>query len=124
MEHSPEFLALVTDAKTRVRECTLADLARWREDGLAFRLIDVREDDEWCAGHAAGAKHLGRGVLERDIRAHVPAKDATIVLYCGGGFRSALAADNVAKMGYSAVWSLAGGWKAWVAAGLPQAHDR
>ncbi|MSP91968.1 MAG: sulfurtransferase [Myxococcales bacterium] len=120
MNHSPEFLALVEDAKHRVPECTLDELARWRADGKEFRLIDVREDDEWRAGHAEGAEHLGRGVLERDIVGQVPVKETTVVLYCGGGFRSALAADNLQRMGYTAVWSLAGGWKAWVAAGLPQ----
>lgn len=119
MTHSPEFLALVEDAKSRVRECSLDDVIAWQQAGKRLRLIDVREDDEWRAGHAAGAEHLGRGVIERDVRSAVPDKAEEVVLYCGGGFRSALAADNLQKMGYTAVWSLAGGWKAWLARGLP-----
>ncbi|MBM4344346.1 MAG: sulfurtransferase [Deltaproteobacteria bacterium] len=121
MQHSDEFQALVDDAKSRVRETTLA---AW--PGLAAAgalLIDVREDREWRAGHAAGARHLGRGVLERDIVGAVPNKGQVLVLYCGGGYRSALAADNLQKMGYGNVLSLAGGWKAWVAAGLPTEVD-
>jgi rhodanese-related sulfurtransferase len=121
MKHSPEFLALVEEAKSRVRECSLDDVIAWQQDGRRIRLIDVREDDEWRAGHAQGAEHLGRGIIERDVRSQVPDKTEELVLYCGGGFRSALAADNLQKMGYTAVWSLAGGWKAWVARGLPTA---
>ncbi len=119
MQHTAEFEALVADAKQRVREVTVAELTQWRAEGRPFRLIDVREDREWQAGHAAGAEHLGRGVLERDLIGRVPDKGETLVLYCGGGYRSALAADNAQKMGYREVWSLAGGWKAWLAANLP-----
>lgn len=119
MHHSDEFVRLVDDAKTRVREATLDDVLAMQARGQAFRLIDVREDDEWRAGHAQGAEHLGRGVLERDIVAQVPDKGETLVLYCGGGFRSALAADNLQRMGYRNVLSLAGGWKAWLQRGLP-----
>lgn len=117
MQHSDEFLALVVDAKTRIRETTIG---QWSllANGQAI-LVDVREDNEWLTGHATGARHLGRGVLERDIVASVADKEATIVLYCGGGFRSALAADNLQKMGYANVFSLLGGYKAWLQAGLP-----
>ncbi len=117
MQHSDEFVALVDDAKTRVREVTVVG---WPDLATAGALlVDVREDREWAAGHAAGAHHFGRGVIERDVVQAVPDKGQALVLYCGGGFRSALAADNLHKMGYRNVYSLAGGWKAWVAAGLP-----
>jgi rhodanese-related sulfurtransferase len=119
MDHSKEFLALVTDAKSRISEVTIDDVLERQKRGDAFRLIDVREDDEWRAGHAAGAEHLGRGVLERDIVGAVPNKDEELILYCGGGFRSALAADNLQRMGYRRVRSLAGGWKEWNARKLP-----
>jgi rhodanese-related sulfurtransferase len=119
MDHSREFLELVNDAKRRVTEVTLDDLETRRARGDRFRLIDVREDDEWRAGHARGAEHLGRGILERDILGAAPDKHEELILYCGGGFRSALAADNLQRMGYTRVRSLAGGWKAWVARGLP-----
>lgn len=117
MHHSDEFVALVNDAKGRVRETNLEQWPALAAGGAL--LIDVREDREWNAGHAAGARQFGRGVLERDIVQAVPDKDQALVLYCGGGFRSALAADNLQKMGYRNVYSLAGGWKAWLAAGLP-----
>jgi rhodanese-related sulfurtransferase len=119
MDHSKEFLALVGDAKSRVREATIDDVLVRQKRGDQFRLVDVREDDEWRAGHAAGAEHIGRGVIERDIVAKVPDKDQELILYCGGGFRSALAADNLVRMGYTRVLSLAGGWKEWVRRGLP-----
>jgi rhodanese-related sulfurtransferase len=119
MTHSPEFLQLVDDAKTRVRECTVDDVRRMRERGEAFHLIDVREDSEWAQGHAAGAIHLGRGIIERDVVKTVPDKNARLVLYCGGGFRSALAGDNLQKMGYTGVYSMAGGWRAWKESGQP-----
>jgi rhodanese-related sulfurtransferase len=119
MVHSPEFLKIVDDAKTRIRECTVEDVRRGRESGEEFLLVDVREDSEWSAAHAAGAVHLGRGIIERDIVSTVPDKGAKLVLYCGGGYRSALAADNLQKMGYTNVYSLAGGWRAWNEAGLP-----
>jgi rhodanese-related sulfurtransferase len=115
--HSPGFLALVDDAKARVRHIGVEEYrALLNQDHV---LIDVREDNEWQAGHASGAMHLSRGILERDIETAIPDKNATLVLYCGGGYRSALAADQLQKMGYSNVISLDGGWRAWIAAGLP-----
>ena len=118
-DHSPEFVALVDDAKTRIREITVDEVLARRNAGDAFVLVDVREDHEWNALHAAGATHLGRGILERDIRQAVPDKSTPLVLYCGGGFRSALAADNLQKMGYTNVRSLAGGWRTWQDRGGP-----
>ena len=120
MKHSPAFLALVNDAKTRVRECTVDDVAERLKRGARFHLVDVREDDEWRAGHAQGAVHLGKGVIERDIEARIADRGAEIILYCGGGFRSALAAENLQKMGYTNVLSMRGGWRAWKQAGLPE----
>jgi rhodanese-related sulfurtransferase len=116
--HNPGFVALVDDAKTRIREIAAEDCRDL--DGL---LVDTREDHEWDAAHAAGATHLSRGILERDIETVVPDKSTKIVLYCGGGYRSALSADSLAKMGYTNVWSLAGGWRAWQEAGLPIVKD-
>lgn len=113
--HHPGFLALVSDAKTRVREISTAELGTL--PGAV--LVDVREESEWAAGHAAGAIALGKGIIERDIEKTVPGHDTVLVLYCGGGYRSALAADNLQKMGYTNVYSLAGGWRAWNEAGLP-----
>ena len=107
------------DAKTRVKEVDADQLKKMQSSSEKFLLIDVREDSEWAAGHAAGATHLGKGVIERDIESKVPQKDAKIVLYCGGGSRSALAADALMKMGYSNVFSLAGGMTAYKSAGLP-----
>jgi rhodanese-related sulfurtransferase len=117
MNHSPGFLRLVNDAKSRVQEVDVAGLSAMEHDGSALVIVDVREDTEWEAGRLPGALHLGRGVIERDIEAAIPDPTTRIVLYCGGGFRSALAADNLQRMGYSNVWSLAGGYKALVAAG-------
>ncbi len=119
-QHSPAFLKLVTDAKSRVRECTVDDVKARVAAGEKFVLVDVREDGEYAAGHAAGAVHLGKGVIERDIEAKVPDPNTPLVLYCGGGFRSALAADALQKMGYTNVISMDGGWAAWVRAGLPK----
>ena len=118
-QHSPAFLKLVQDAKTRVKECTVEDVKRRRDAGDKFLLVDVREESEWAAGHAAGAVHMSKGTIERDIETKVPDKGAPLVLYCGGGFRSALAADNLQKMGYTNVISMDGGWRAWTQAGLP-----
>ena len=118
MKHSPEFLKLVDDAKSRVREVDVDETRRKLESGKA-KLIDVREESEWEAGHARGAQHLGKGVIERDIEDRVPDKKAELILYCGGGFRSALSADNLQKMGYTSISSMAGGWRAWQAAGAP-----
>jgi len=119
MKHTEGFLKVVDDAKTRVREIDVASTLERQKAGA--RLIDVREDNEWERGHAEGAEHLGRGIIERDIETAVPDHDAELILYCGGGFRSALAADNLQRMGYTNVYSLAGGWKAWKEAGAP--HD-
>ena len=118
-QHAPAFLKLVTDAKSRVRECTVDDVKARVAAGEKFVLVDVREESEYAAGHAAGAVHLGKGVIERDIEAKVPDLATPLVLYCGGGFRSALAADSLQKMGYTNVISMDGGWAAWVRAGLP-----
>lgn len=117
--HSPGFLAIVEDAKRRIREIDIEEYKRLRARGEAGQLVDVREDHEWEAAHAAGAAHLGRGIIERDIETAFPGKDTKLVLYCGGGFRSALAADNLQKMGYTNVISLDGGWRAIEASGLP-----
>lgn len=119
MQHSPGFLALVDDAMQRVREITVADVLAKRARGEVFALIDVREDREWEAGRAAEAVHMARGVIERDIELAFPDKDVELVLYCGGGFRSALSADNLQKMGYTCVLSMAGGWRAWTGAEAP-----
>lgn len=119
MEHSEKFLAIVADAKSRIRETTVDDVRADIEAGKEFALIDTREDSEWQSAHARGATHLGKGIIERDIERVVPDEGARIVLYCGGGYRSALAADALQRMGYRDVYSLAGGWRAWQAAGLP-----
>jgi rhodanese-related sulfurtransferase len=119
MKHSPGFLAIVDDAKKRVASCTIADVKARLDRGEPLHLVDVREDSEWAVDHAAGARHIGRGVLERDVEALIPDRAAAIVLYCGGGFRSALAADNLQKMGYTNVISMDGGMRAWREAGYP-----
>jgi len=119
MTHSPEFLKLVNDAKTRIRETDIAGYKKMLAQGEKVLLIDTREESEWAAGHAAGALHLSKGIIERDIEAKVPDKQTPMVLYCGGGFRSALAADNLQKMGYQNAISLDGGWRAWQQSGLP-----
>jgi rhodanese-related sulfurtransferase len=111
MVHNPGFLALVGDAKTRVREIDVAQYVLLLKSGEEHVLVDTREDNEWNAGHVTNAVHLSKGIIERDIEAKIPAKDTKLVLYCGGGFRSALVADNLQKMGYTEVWSLDGGWK-------------
>jgi rhodanese-related sulfurtransferase len=116
MKHSPGFLKIVEDAKSRVRQIGIEEYRSLPEKGI---LVDVREDSEWEAGHAAGAIHLGKGIIERDIENRIPDPTQRLVLYCGGGYRSALAADALQKMGYSNVISLDGGWRAWVEAGLP-----
>ena len=119
MEHSPGFLKSVNDAKSRVRENTPEDVKRKQEAGESFYFVDVREDNEWQKGHATGAIHIGKGIIERDIEKAVPDHDAEIILYCGGGFRSALAADALQKMGYKNVISMDGGWKRWRELGYP-----
>jgi len=117
--HSSAFLDLVNDAKSRIRQVNLDQYKAMRASGEPHILVDTREDSEWQAGHAAGAIHLGKGIIERDIEKTVPDKNTKLVLYCGGGFRSALAADALAKMGYTNAISLDGGWKDWQAAGMP-----
>jgi rhodanese-related sulfurtransferase len=117
--HNAAFLALVNDAKSRVREIDIAAYQGMVASREPHVLVDVREDTEWAAGHAAGSIHLGKGIIERDVETKVPRKDTTLVLYCGGGFRSALAADALKKMGYSNAISLDGGWRAYQQAGLP-----
>ncbi|MBK9167751.1 MAG: sulfurtransferase [Bryobacterales bacterium] len=119
MIHSAGFLKLVSDAKTRIEEMTVEEYLELSSNGHSHVLIDTREESEWAAGRAAGAVHLSKGVIERDIEAKIPDKDVTLVLYCGGGYRSALAADALRQMGYRRPVSLAGGWRAIVAAGLP-----
>jgi len=123
MQHSPQFLKLVSEAKTRVKETNVADVNRRIDGGEKFLLVDVREDNEWVNGQVPGAVHMGRGVIERDIEVRVPDTSTKIVLYCGGGFRSALVADNLQKMGYSNVESMDGGYRGWTAAGLPTVKD-
>jgi rhodanese-related sulfurtransferase len=120
MKHSPGFLKLVDDARRHVRETTVAVVADRLQRGDKFHFIDVREDDEWRAGHARGAIHLGKGVIERDIEAKIPGKDDEIILYCGGGYRSVLAAEALQKLGYTNVVSMDGGIRGWRAAGLPE----
>ena len=117
--HNAGFLAIVNDAKSRIKQIDVAELGRMREVGEPFLLIDVREESEWAAGHARGAMHLSKGIIERDIETRVPGHDTKMVLYCGGGYRSALVADNLQKMGYTTAISLDGGWRAYQASGLP-----
>lgn len=112
-------MKLVNDAKSRIREVTVEETRERMKANKAVRLIDVREDNEWKAAHAAGAEHLGKGIIERDIEERVPDRATEVILYCGGGFRSALAADVLQQMGYSNVYSMAGGWKAWQESGAP-----
>jgi rhodanese-related sulfurtransferase len=118
MQHSPAFLAIVNDAKSRIEEMDLPQYLEMRASGEAHILVDVREESEFAAGHVKGAVHLGKGVIERDIENRVPDKSTKLVLYCGGGFRSALVADNLKKMGYAQPISLDGGWRALKESGL------
>lgn len=119
MKHSEGFLKIVNDAKTRIKEVTVEETRDRLSQNPEARLIDVREDNEWNSAHAAGSEHLGKGIIERDIEEKVPDKGTELILYCGGGFRSALAADVLQTMGYSNVYSMAGGWKAWKESGAP-----
>ena len=119
MEHAAAFLKIVDDAKTRIREVTIEDINPRLDRNDAFHLVDVREESEWQAARLPGAIHLGKGIIERDVEQRIPDQTAEIVLYCGGGFRSALAADNLQKMGYQNVWSMDGGVRAWKEAGYP-----
>lgn len=114
MKHAPGFLKIVEDAKSRVREISVLETRKKLEAGQVFQFIDVREDNEWQQGRAVGALHLGKGIIERDIEGTIPELNTEIVLYCGGGFRSALAADALQKMGYTNVYSMAGGYKEWL----------
>ena len=113
MQHSPRFLKIVEDARRRVRECSVDDVKKKLDQGQKFLLIDVREDNEWAKDHLPGAIHLGKGVIERDVEGRVPELDTPMVLYCGGGYRSAMAADNLQKMGYTNVISMDGGISGW-----------
>ena len=117
--HNPGFQALVNDAKSRIREINIDQYKQMVASQDPHVLVDIREESEWAAGHAAGAMHLGKGIIERDIETKVPGKDTKVVLYCGGGFRSALSADALGQMGYTNVISLDGGWRALQGSGLP-----
>jgi len=119
MAHNPGFLKLVNDAKSRVEEMDIEAYKKMRESGQAHILVDTREDNEWASGHVAGAVHLSRGIIERDIETKIPDPETTLILYCGGGFRSALVAENLQKMGYRHAISLDGGWRALKESGLP-----
>lgn len=123
MAHSPQFLKLVHEAKNKVKETNVAEVKKRAAAGEKFILVDVREDNEWANGHLPGAVHLGKGIIERDIEQKVPDTGAKLILYCGGGFRSALVADNLQKMGYTNVESMDGGWRGWQEAGLPTVRD-
>ena len=112
-KHAPGFLAIVDDARSRIQECTVADVASWQSANESFRLVDVREESEWARGHLPNAEHLGKGIIERDVEEKIPDQSEKIVLYCGGGYRSALAADNLQKMGYTNVISMDGGFRGW-----------
>ncbi len=118
-KHAARFQKLVEDTRGSIKECTIADVQPRLAKEEKFHLVDVREESEFAAGHIPGAIHLGKGVIERDIEQAIPDVDAEVILYCGGGFRSVLAADNLKKMGYTNITSMDGGWRAWVGAGLP-----
>jgi len=117
MQHAPRFLKLVDDVKRRVKELTVSQVHDKLGRGESFHLVDVREESEWARGHLPHATYLGKGIIERDIEKAIPDPSAEIVLYCGGGFRSALAADNLQQMGYTNVWSMDGGVRGWKAIG-------
>ena len=122
-KHSPAFLKIVEDAKTRIKELSVDDVRGKQERGERFHLVDVREDHEWAKGRLPGATHLGKGIIERDVETKIPDTGAEIILYCGGGYRSALAADNLQKMGYTNVWSMDGCFRGWQDAGLTVEKD-
>ncbi len=119
MDHSPAFLDLVNETRRNVREVGIPEILAQLRNEPDVHLIDVREDNEWDLGHAAGAEHMGKGVIERDIEARIPDKQTTLILYCGGGFRSILAASAIQKMGYTNVSSMVGGWRGWQESGSP-----
>ena len=121
MKHAPGFLAIVNDSKNRIHETNVSEVKKKMDRGDSFYLVDVREDREWDENHLPNSIHLGKGIIERDVEKTIPDPGAEIILYCGGGFRSALAADNLQKMGYTNVWSMDGGFKGWVSAGYPLA---
>ena len=123
MQHAPGFLKLVQDAKTRIRETNVYEVKKRLDARDKIILVDVREESEWARGHLPGAIHLGKGIIERDIEQRVPDCSAPLILYCGGGFRSALAADNLQRMGYTNVLSMDGGWRGWIEAGFPVAKE-
>jgi rhodanese-related sulfurtransferase len=123
MKHAPEFLKIVDDAKSRIRQTNVQEVKQRLDAKEQFTLIDVREESEWAKGHLPDAVHLSKGIIERDIENAVPIKGTPIVLYCGGGYRSALAADNLQKMGYTSALSMDGGWHGWVAASYPTVKD-
>ncbi len=122
-KHAPGFLAIVNEAKSRIQECNVQDVKRWLEERESFHLVDVREESEWSRGHLPGSVYLGKGIIERDVEARFPDKSAKLVLYCGGGYRSALAADNLQKMGYTNIISMDGGFSGWKDAGFELAQD-
>ena len=122
-QHSPRFLARVDEVRPHVVEVSGADVKRRIDTGETFHLVDVREESEWAAGHLPAAEHLGKGILERDVEARIPDAAADIVVYCGGGYRSALAADSLQRMGYTHVRSMAGGFRGWVEVGYPVVLD-
>lgn len=123
MQHNPRFLALVNEVRQRVDEVDVHQVKRWMEQSRPFVLLDVREESEWNKGHLPSAQYMGRGILERDIETSFPELDTPLVLYCGGGFRSVLAADNLQQMGYRDVISMDGGYRGWVGAGYPVEED-
>jgi rhodanese-related sulfurtransferase len=123
MKHSEAFLRLVNEARARIRETSVAEIKRRLDSGEKIVLVDTREESEWARGHLPDAVHLSKGIIERDVETRFPDKDAELVLYCGGGFRSALSADNLQKMGYKNVVSMDGGWREWLDAGYPAAQD-
>jgi rhodanese-related sulfurtransferase len=119
MKHTPRFLRIVDAARARIRELGIAQVKQMIDAGERFELVDVREESEWANGHLPGAQHLSKGIIERDIETRYPDLGTKLVLYCGGGFRSALAADNLRQMGYENVYSMDGGWRQWTEAGYP-----
>jgi len=123
MKHAPGFLKLVDESKARIRQTNVQEVKQRLDAQETFTLIDVREESEWARGHLPGAVHMGRGVIERDIENAIPGKATPLVLYCGGGYRSALVADNLQKMGYTNVISMDGGWRGWNEAGFPTVKD-
>ena len=123
MVHSPGFLKLVDEARKRIKETNVQEVKHKLDVGEKFHLVDCREESEWARGHLPGAIHLGKGVIERDIEKTIPDTKSPIIIYCGGGYRSVLAAENIQKMGYTNVLSMDGGWRGWTAAGLPTATE-